>query len=155
MKKLLITTAIATMFTAPIFAETLLLQGTVAPVLSVTVTPVASVHDDLDLSASPTDLKVASVLEESNSINGYKIFAKSTTGGTLANGALDSIAYTIGYGGGAHVSLTTADQEVKDSGTGGLISATSDVDVAYTGKAATALVAGTYSDTVTISIVTK
>ena len=153
MKKLILTTAVAALITSPIFAQgALLLQGTVLPVLSVTVTPESGVNDSLDLSTSPVDLKVAEVLEQSNTTGGYKIFAKSTTGGVLDNSGLDSIAYTIGYGGAGHVSLTTVDQEIKNNSTGGVISESSDVDVAYIGKAASALVQGVYSDTVTFSI---
>jgi hypothetical protein len=154
MKKLLLTSTIATLFISPIMADTgtLLLQGTVDPVLSITVNPVSGVNNDLNLSVTQTNLKVAEVVEQSNTVGGYKIFAKSTNGGSLNNAGLDSVDYTIGYNNGGHISLTTENQEVKENTVGGVISANSDVDIAYTGKAAALLVQGTYSDTVTFTI---
>lgn len=154
MKKLLIASSILATLAAPVFADsgTLLLQGSVDPVLSITVTGTSGVHDDLNLSQTQTNLNVASVSEKSNTTAGYKIFARSDNGGKLDNAGLDSVEYTMGYDGGGHISLTINDQEVKDNTTGGVISYDSDVDIAYVGKVASALVQGTYSDTVTFTI---
>ena len=91
MKK--ITTLALVLLASQTFADTtgtLLLQGEVAEELAIVVTPEAG-HDSLDLSASPTDLKVASVNEKSNSNTGYNIQVKSANAGELKNGTLDSL----------------------------------------------------------------
>lgn len=130
---------------------TLLLTGTVAEEVAILVTPEAAATT-LDLSASPTALKVASVNEKSNSNTGYKIAVKSANGGLLENGALDSLAYQISYDGGSAISPTTADQDVKTVSTAGVYDADSDVNISYTGKPAAQMVEGTYSDTLTFTI---
>lgn len=130
---------------------TLLLQGVVAEELAITVTAEAGASA-LDLSASPTALKVATVNEVSNSNTGYTISAKSTNGSLLKNGSLDQLAYQISYDGGSMVTLTTSDQTVKTQSTAGVYDYDADVDIAYTGKAAAEMVEGTYSDTVTFTI---
>ena len=63
-----------------------------------------------------------------------------------------STAYTVSYDGAAAISLTNADQDVKNvSSLAGLTTNTSDVSVNVT--AFPTAPAGTYSDTITISIV--
>lgn len=156
MKKVLIASTIlsfATLSSAFAATEgTLLLQGQIDPVLSLSVAGETGVHDDLDLTASPTGLKVAEVSENSNAANGYKIEVKSDNASSLKNGTLDSVAYTLSYGAGGPVTLTTSYQEVKNAGVGGVYNVTEDVTISYTGRAADQLAAGTYSDTVTFSI---
>lgn len=109
---------------------TLLLQGTVAEVVSIVVTPEAAAST-LDLSASPAALKVASVNEKSNANTGYKISVKSANNGLLQNGSLDSLAYQISYDGGSAISPTTADQDVKTVATAGVYDDDSDVNISY------------------------
>ena len=130
---------------------TLSLSGTVAQELSITVTAEGAAAS-LDLSATQTDLKVATVNEKSNSNTGYTISAKSTNGSLLKNGALDQLAYTITYDGGSAVTLTTTDQVVKTVSTAGLHDNDSDVDITYTGKPAAQMIVGTYTDTITFTI---
>lgn len=152
MKK--ITTLALILLTSTALADTqgtLLLRGSVAEELAIDVTP-ASGHDSLDLSASPTDLKVATVNEKSNSNSGYKIDMKSANGGSLNNGSLDSLSYEISYNGGAFVSPTTADQTVKTQSGGAVYDNDSDVDIKYTGKPAASMVEGVYEDTLTFTI---
>lgn len=137
-----------------IFADTtgtLLLRGSVAEELAIVVTQ-ESGHDSLDLSASPTNLKVATVNEKSNSNSGYKIQMKSANGGELANGSLDSLAYEISYDGGAFVTPATADQTVKTQSGGAVYDSNSDVNIKYTGKPASSMVEGVYEDTLTFTI---
>lgn len=152
MKKLLATSLLLTStLSMAATTGTLFLQGSVAEVVSITVTAEATATA-LDLSASPADLKVATVNEQSNANTGYKILMKSTNGGTLNNGSLDSLAYQISYDGGSAVSPTTADQVVKTVATAGVYNTDSDIDISYTGKAAALMVEGSYSDTLTFTI---
>ena len=152
MKKLIaLSAALTTLGTYAATTGTLLLQGTVAEELAIVVTAETG-HDSLDLSASPTDQKVASVNEVSNSNTGYTISMKSTNGGLLKNGSLDQLAYQLSYGAGSMVSPTTSDQVVKTQSTVGVYNVDSDVDISYTGKPAAQMVEGTYSDTVTFTI---
>jgi archaellin len=152
MKK--ITTLALVLLASQTFADTtgtLLLQGEVAEELAIVVTPEAG-HDSLDLSASPTDLKVASVNEKSNSNTGYNIQVKSANAGELKNGTLDSLAYEISYDGGSFVSPTVVDQVVKTQSGGAIYDNDSDVDIKYTGKPAASMVEGVYEDTLTFTI---
>lgn len=130
---------------------TLLLQGTVNQVLSLSVTPESGVNNSLDLSTTEADLKVAEVSEQSNSSTGYKILVRTANGGSLKNGSVDDIAYTMKYD-GSPVSLSTSDTEVKNESTGGVYNYASDVEISYTGVPAASLTQGTYSDTVTFTI---
>lgn len=152
MKKIIALTALALTTTA--FANTtgtLLLKGIVAEEVALAVTAEAAATT-LDLSASPTNLKVAAVNEKSNSNTGYKIDLRSANGGLLQNGSLDSLAYEISYGGGSFISPTTVDQAVKTQNTAAVYDVDSDVNIRYTGKPAVEMVEGEYSDTLTFTI---
>ena len=130
---------------------TLVLSGTVAPVSSIVVTPNGTNNTNLDLLNGASAVNVASVAETSNDSLGYKINAKSANGGSLKNGSF-SVPFTITYNGGSAVSLTTSDQQVKGiSSLAKLTTNSSAVTVTTTANAN--LVAGTYSDTVTFTIV--
>lgn len=153
MNKFLIATTFS-MFSFTSFAATqgtLQLQGTIGQVLSLSVQAVSSVNTSLDLTTTQTDLKVADVTEQSNSNTGYKILAKTTNGGLLKNGSLDQVSYSMKYDGVA-VTLAQTDTAVKSISTGGVYSASSDVEISYTGQSAASLTQGTYSDTVTFTI---
>ncbi|WP_372652678.1 fimbrial protein [Halobacteriovorax sp.] len=153
MKKLFIASTL-TLMSASSFAATqgtLLLQGTIDQVLSLSVTPESGVNNSLDLTSTETDLKVAEVSEETNSNTGYKILVRTANGGLLKNGSLDEVSYTMKYDGTA-VTLAQSDTEVKNESTGGVYSYASDVEISYTGQSAASLTQGTYSDTVTFTI---
>ncbi|WP_127716070.1 fimbrial protein [Halobacteriovorax sp. HLS] len=154
MKKLIMATVLASVVSAPVMAATqgtLLLQGQVDQVLSLTVNPVAG-HDSLDLTASPVDLNVASVNEVSNAETGYKILVRSANASSLKNGTADQVDYTLSYGNSGALTLTTTDQVAKSVTTAGTYNVDTDVDISYTGSPAAELVQGTYSDTVTFTI---
>jgi hypothetical protein len=154
MKKLVVASAVSALFMAPVIAATsanLMLQGTVAQVQSVEITPVAGVHDNLDLSADAVDLKVAHVDEKSNSASGYKIMVESQNKGQLKNGNLGSVTYTMKYN-NAEVELSNGQIEAKNVATGGVHSEQSDVQISYVGQPAAEMVEGSYSDVVTVSI---
>jgi hypothetical protein len=154
MKNVVAPVAIAALVSVPVMAATsgsLLLQGSVAQVLSVVVTPEDGVHNNLDLSASPNDLKVASVNEKSNSSTGYKIFVRSDNEGELKNGEFASVVYDLSYD-GAKVDFKKPTDAVKVVSTGGVITDDSDIAISYVGSPAESLPSGQYSDTVTIEI---
>jgi hypothetical protein len=153
MKKSLIL-ALLISFTAPMaFAEqgTLLLRGEVLEVLSIDVVAEAGATT-LDLSASPTNLKVATVEEGSNSKTGYKINMSSAGNGFLKNGTLDSLAYEINYGAFGFITPTTAGTDVKTQLVGGVYGVFTDVNIKYTGKPAVEMTEGIYEDTLTFTI---
>lgn len=153
MRKLLITSALS-LFTLTSFAATqgtLLLQGTISQVLSLSVQAEAGVNNALDLTSTESDLKVAEVTEQTNSNTGYKILVRTANGGKLKNGSLDQVSYTMKYDGTA-VALALTDTQAKSVTTGGVYNNTSDVEISYTGQSAASLTQGTYSDTVTFTI---
>lgn len=132
---------------------TLLLQGTVAVVNDIVVTPNGANNTSLDITGGGTVL-VASVAETSNNLTGYKINAKSANGSELRNtsDATKKTTYQISYDGGGLVTLTTSFQQVKNvSSLSGLETANSAVSATVAAYAAAP--AGTYSDTVTFQIV--
>ena len=144
-------------FTAQTYAAntgTLLLQGTVAVVNDIVVTPNNPNNTTLNIVAGETGKNVASVAETSNNLNGYKIFISSPTAGFLVNTSDSSAktAYKISYDGAAAVTPTVAPLEVKNvSSLTGLTTDNSAVAADVTAFATAP--AGLYEDTLTISIV--
>ncbi|OUR95472.1 hypothetical protein A9Q84_16700 [Halobacteriovorax marinus] len=154
MKKLITMAAASVLLATPVMAApqgTLLLQGSIGQVLSLDVSAETGVNDQLDLTTTTTDLKVASVNEVSNSNTGYKIFIRTANGGSLKNGSLDQVTYTMDYD-GAPVTLSINDQIAKTVVNGGVYNHDSDVEISYNGTPAASLTQGTYSDTVTFTI---
>lgn len=62
-----------------------------------------------------------------------------------------SRAYTMKYA-GSSVTLSTTAQVAKTAATAGVFNESSNVEISYTGKPASQMVQGTYSDTVTFEI---
>ena len=156
MKKLLLASIVGLLASTAMAASsgTLDISGTVSPVNEIVINPNLANKDSLNILGGETAKNVASVDETSNNLNGYQIFMKSLNGGKLQHNINPtySTAYTVSYAGGASVSLTTADQSVRNSGPlVGLTTVTSQLTVDVT--AYPTAPAGTYSDTITISIV--
>ena len=131
---------------------TLNLSGSVEEICDINVTALPKAST-LDIVAGETDTKVADVSETSNKLTGYKIFMKSANASKLVHSADASkfSSYTLKYDGGSAVTLTNSDQEVKNvSSLSGLATDTSEVSISFAGNANAA--AGTYSDTVTITM---
>lgn len=129
---------------------TLTLSGTVVVINELVITPINNTN--LNILTGETDRKVADVSESSNSLTGYKITMRSANSSNLRHSldATKQSAYTISYDGATAIPLTTTDQIVKTSLVSGLVSDSSEVKVNLAGNLNAA--AGTYSDTVTISI---
>ena len=128
---------------------TLVLQGIVPQVISVTVTP-ASAASSLDLTSSQTNLVVASVNESSNAKLGYKVSLSSSNSGALKRvGGTETMSYTLKYNGTAANLATTATVTTTSSG---LTNVNKSIDISYTGVPSTQMVEGTYTDTLTLNI---
>jgi hypothetical protein len=150
MRKLALVSMLVASTTYAATTGTLTLTGTISQNVSIVVNTLAAAGT-LDLTATQTNLAVANVDEVSNSAGGYKITASSANAGTIKNGAnADNVAYTLKYDGGSAISLTVAPQDMK-TGAGGIVTDNSAVTISYTGAAG--LSSGTYSDTVTFTIV--
>ena len=154
MKKSLIT-LIALTLTSSAFAATtgtLNLKGTVAQALSISVNGDASALN-LDLhNPKVKDLKVASVLEQSNSKTGYKVSISSQNKGILAHEDgknVDSLGYSMKYG---TQTVDFSKTDVISQGKADAYNVSKDVKVSYDGREATDMVAGEYRDTITFSI---
>lgn len=133
---------------------TLLLQGTVAVVNNIVVTPNGSNNTSLDIVGGASGVLVASVAETSNNLTGYKINVKSLNGSELRNSAdaTKKTTYTLSYDGGSAITLTSSYQQVKNvSSLSGLTTNNSNVNATVAAYAAAP--AGTYNDTVTFQIV--
>jgi len=130
---------------------TLLLQGVVAATYNISVATDGANNVSLNILGGGSNQSVANVTETANNAGGYKIQASSVNNGLLKNGSIDSLAYTLKYGAGSPVSLTTSAQTVYTSPTlSSAVTNIQNVKVSHTAKP-TAL-AGTFSDTVTLSI---
>lgn len=132
---------------------TLTISGVVAVVNELEVTATANATA-LNITGGETDKLVATVSERSNNLNGYKIKMKSANGGQLVNTANAAVktAYKLGYNGATKVTLSTGDTDMKTvNSLTGLTTVSSNVNVDVTALATAA--AGTYSDTITVSIV--
>ncbi len=143
------------LFTGTLHAATsgnMLLQGTIAQVLSIVITPVSGVNTKLDLSTNQTNLVVGSIQEVSNASSGYKILLTSANAGTLKHATTKTaLNYTARYN-GSNVTLSTTAKTIFTQTTGGAFNTTKKFDVSFNGQGATNLTEGTYSDTLTFTI---
>jgi hypothetical protein len=133
-------------------SDTLSLTATVAETVSITVVADSNATG-LDLHTTKSDLAVAAVTEASNAANGYKVLAKSANNGTIKHStAASNVAYTMKYDGGSAVTLSTSDAQIKSKTSGVYTGEVSAATISYTGVAATSLLSGSYSDTITFTI---
>ena len=148
MKNTLITAVL--IFTSSSFAAAnLSLKGVVATKLSADVTalPVALT---LPLDISQTDLKVASGTFKSNSGTGFKIVVQSTNLGNLKrDGGSELFPYSMKFG---SMSIPLSQSSPVIYTNSGLLNITDNFNISYTGKLNTDMTAGTYLDTITITM---
>lgn len=152
MKKILVMAALSVLSTSAFSATsgTLLLRGTVPLNLSLAVTAEAGAST-LDLTATTSDLKVATINEKSNSKTGYKITVSSVNAGKLKRtDGTEVFSYTLKYG-GSSVALASA-TDVVVSNTAGVANTNKDVTISYSGAAADTMVEGAYEDTLSFTI---
>lgn len=147
MKKLF-TALMITTFTFAGTTAQLNLKGTIGQVVDISISADAGATT-LDLTTTASDLKVADVTEQSNSNTGYSVTVTSANGGNLEHSNGDQFPYTMKYDGSA-VDLSSG--STFTNGTTGLIDTTKEASVSYTGQAASTLVSGDYTDTVTFTI---
>lgn len=155
MKRLLIAAMLLTSLTTMgATTGTLLLQGTVAKKVEITVAP-KSIATTLDLETTQTDLSVASVTGKSNSNTGYKITVTSTNLGKLKNPVasptlLAEVSYTMKLDSAAIALTTAAGTSIDYTGKGPF--PIKDVKISYTGVNADLYEPGTYTDSVLFTI---
>ena len=133
---------------------TLLLSGTVAVVNDIVITP--SNNTTLNILSGEVAKNVGSVAETSNNVLGYKIYMYSNNAGELQHTGDNSkkTTYQVSYGGGSYVTppLVGSPVQVKNvSSLSGLTTNNSTVLVNVTAYASA--ISGTYTDTITFSIV--
>lgn len=131
--------------------DNLLINGIVPSELSLKIRA-NNKASNLNLSASPVNLKIATITEKSNSSTGFKITAKSQNGSLLKNGSFDELSYLVSYDGGPQTTLLTSDQILKNESFSGPYLNKSDLRITYSGKPAVEMVEGTYSDIITFTI---
>ncbi len=153
MKSLLLTAAVllASISQAATSVD-LPLSGVVTAIydLQIAVKPEAA---NLNIVGGENALSVATVSEQSNALNGYKIMARSSNGSELRNttDSTKKTTYTINYDGAGPITLSTSDAQVKSvSSLPGLTTVASDVKVTVAPYGTAP--AGTYTDTVTFTI---
>lgn len=138
-----------------VFAATngsIFLSGSIPKVVSVTVTPVAG-YNNLDFTTTATNLVVANITEQSNVQAGYTITCSSANAGLLKNGLVDSIPYTAGYN-GTSFSLSSTPVVISNNGsTNSVVNVTKPLTINYTGVSHVDKMDGTYSDTLTFTII--
>lgn len=132
---------------------TLNLSGTVAVVSELTVTANGSNNSSLDIVNGESNKLVGSATETSNNLAGYKIKLSSTNGGELRNTTDSSkmTTYKVSYNGDTPATPSTTATTVKNvSSLGALTTEISEIRVDV--DAASTAAAGTYTDTLTLSI---
>lgn len=130
----------------------LILQGVVGVINDIVITPSGNLT--LNITAGEVNKTVASVAETSNNLSGYKIFISSPTGGELRNttDSTKATPYQIRYAGATAVTPTIAGVQVKNVTTLAALT-TVNSSVAVNVTAYPLAPAGTYQDSLTISIV--
>lgn len=135
---------------------TLTLSGSVAVVNSIVITANGSNNTTLNITSGESGKNVAAVDETSNNAAGYTIQMYSANAGELRH-TVDSskkTTYTISYGGGSYTAPPSSSSPVtvkSVSSLSGLTTSTSQVLINV--AAYSTAIAGTYSDTLTLSIV--
>lgn len=127
---------------------TIRLQGTVALACTVSVT---DLNQSLNLVQGETNKQVGSVVETCNSGTGYSITVTSANNGTLTStgNGTQPIAFTLGYDGqssnlNSGLQLTRSSAQFDKT-----------VPVTVTVPAASNRIAGTYNDTITVTIAAR
>lgn len=128
---------------------TLQLQGIVGTTFSISVASQTGAMN-LDILNGESAKLVGIATETTNNSAGYKVTMSSANGGELKNGSLDFVQYKVSYNGGTAVTPTLLAATVKTSSVPQPAGVSSNITVTFTGKP-TAL-AGTYSDTLTLTI---
>jgi hypothetical protein len=158
MKRSILATLVMAAATSTYAASTgtLTLSGNVAAVNDITVTPNGTNNTSLNIMGGESGKNVASVTEVSNDINGYKIQIHSANGGQLQLAGQPSkyTTYQISYAGGSYTTPPLSASPVTIKNVSSLSALTSSTSAVAVNVAAypTAL-AGTYSDTVTFTII--
>ena len=133
---------------------TLKVSGTVAVVNDLVVTPNGTNNTTLNITAGESAKNIASVAETSNNGAGYIIQVSSANAGKLVHSTDNTkfTNYTISYGGSSYAAPNANPTTVKTvSSLNGLTTQSSAVSTNVT--AYPSAIAGTYSDTITLSIV--
>jgi len=137
------------------------LEGTVAATVNIAVTPAGN-YNNLDISTlqTVTDEVIASVVETTNTSYNVSVSSTNLTAGTCSvttgpcldagTGAATDVDLTLKIG-GSTISFTGASNEYK-SAASAAPSGTTAEDVSLTYTIATALPAGTYTETLTFTI---
>lgn len=128
------------------------LSGSVPAATAIVVNPV-SPYNNLDLTTTQTNLLVANVREINNTTLGYIVRVSSLNAGALKNGPTNSIAYTAKYN-GVTFNLTVAPVTVTTQGTQtSVINIVKPLTISYTGQPSENQFNGSYSDTLTFTII--
>jgi len=127
------------------------LSGTVPQVISVVVAPQTG-YNNLDLTTTTNNLVVANIIEQSNVTTGYSVTVSSTNSGQLKNGTVGQVTYTAKYNNvsfnltSTPVTITNVTSQTTPA------NPTKPLSISYTGVAASSLMNGSYSDTLTFTI---
>lgn len=135
----------------------LVLSGTVASILEITVT--ATANTGLNLGADVAGLQVATVLERTNNHDGYTVAISSTNIWKLKGAtAEEELEYSLAYGiAGSETTLNMATPSITITDVGAKTAAAGALKsllLAYDGSSAF-LAADDYSDTITFTMTAK
>lgn len=133
---------------------TLILSGVVPVVQSISIAPNGTNNTTLNVITGEAAKNVATVTEVSNNALGYKIQASSLNNGFLVNTSDNTkkTAYQVSYNAASYVTVTTLNVQLKNVAS--LAANTTNTSAVLVNVTALAnALAGTYSDTVTLSIV--
>lgn len=151
MKKLMTYLMLLAMLPIDSFGATtgsLTLSGSIPVAVAITITGQAG-YNTLNLTANAVNQVVAVVNESSNDPLGYVVKLTSANAGKLMNGA-NQLTYTARYNGTAVVLSLTPQTVTNVASQVAIVNANKNFDISFTGSSS--LMAGTYFDTVTVTI---
>lgn len=131
---------------------TVTISGVIPASTSILVTSQAP-YNSLVLSSAQTNLVLAVVNEQNNTPLGYNVTLASANAGKLKNGAIGQIVYTARYNGVA-ATLSVAPVNVTTQGAQlSIVNINKNFDITYAATPTASVMAGTYSDTLTFTII--
>lgn len=134
---------------------TLIISGIIPVMLGINVVtlPLAS---NLTLNTAASNMKIATITEQSNSNTGYDIMISSLNAGKLKRvGSADFINYTVTYGSLSAATLSASPISAVSQSVSGVYVVNRDFGISYAATPYNSKLAGTYTDTVTLSIQAK
>jgi hypothetical protein len=153
--RIMILVSSLTSFIAIAATDTVVITGTVLPVLTIGIAG-GSPTFNITPETAVTDQDLGTITINSNDPDGYDITLTSTNTGGLKNVAADeTIPYTVKFNAASAITLTTAATNVENVTTQTVGAVTRTLTLSITGPASQGRSAEAFTDTITMEILGK